>query len=154
MPKIDPRPFGGPAYAGGVYGNPANPLEWQRQPGDHSDTGILPLLTPLSLSGGVAFGFSTSATASETFTASGGVAFGFALSGTATHTAPTGDTTFCDYDYAGDTYDNADDTYDCSAAITADPAFLPILAPPVRRPTEEDDEVVVLVAVMRHRFRL
>ena len=132
MPRIDPRPFGGRSYSGGVYGTPANPMEWQHQPGDHSDTRILPLLTPLSGTAGVAFGFSTSATG--------------------THTV-AGDTTFCDYDYAGDTYDNADDTYDCSGAATADPAFLPLIVSPA--PAEDDgDDLLLMVAVMRSRLRL
>lgn len=75
MPRIDPRPFGGPSYSGGVYGTPANPMEWQHQPGDHSDTRILPLLTPLSGTAGVAFGFSTSATGTQTFTGTADPAF-------------------------------------------------------------------------------
>ena len=152
MPRIDPRPFGGRSYSGGVYGTPANPMEWQHQPGDHSDTRILPLLTPLSGTAGVAFGFSTSATGTQTFTGTAAVAFGFSTSATGTHTV-AGDTTFCDYDYAGDTYDNADDTYDCSGAATADPAFLPLIVSPA--PAEDDgDDLLLMVAVMRSRLRL
>ena len=152
MPRIDPRPFGGRSYSGGVYGTPANPMEWQHQPGDHSDTRILPLLTPLSGTAGVAFGFSTSATGTQTFTGTAAVAFGFSTSATGTQTV-AGDTTFCDYDYAGDTYDNADDTYDCSGAATADPAFLPLIVSPA--PAEDDgDDLLLMVAVMRSRLRL
>ena len=146
MPFIDPRPFGGPAYTSGAYGNPSNPLEWQHQPGDHSDTGILPLLTPVSASGGVAFGFGLSGTATQTFSASGGVAFGFALSGTATHTAAD-PPTFCDYDYADDTYDNATDTYDCGA-VSGDGGRLPAAPAPRRRrqagqPDQDDEEALI-----------
>ena len=127
-------------------------MEWQHQPGDHSDTRILPLLTPLSGTAGVAFGFSTSATGTQTFTGTAAVAFGFSTSATGTHTV-AGDTTFCDYDYAGDTYDNADDTYDCSGAATADPAFLPLIVSPA--PAEDDgDDLLLMVAVMRSRLRL
>lgn len=130
MPNIDPRPFGGNAYSGGVYGSPTNPTEWQHQPGDHSDTGILPLLTPVSGTGGATFGFSTSGTGTETFTGTGGVTFGFETAGTGT--AATADPpTFCDYDFAGDTYDNAADTYDCSAIVPTTTS--PTSARPVRR---------------------
>lgn len=117
MPILDRKPYG--ALAGGIYGDFPDPAEWQHQPGDHSDTGILPLLTPIGGTGGVSFGFSLSGTATQTFTASGGVVFGFSLSGEATYTAPE-PTTFCDYDFADDTYDNADDTYDCSGEPTAE----------------------------------
>lgn len=153
MPNIDPRPFGGPSYARGVYGNPANPLEWQHQPGDHSDTGILPLLTPVSGTGGVTFGFSTSGTGTETFTGTGGVTFGFETSGTGT--AATADPpTFCDYDYAGDTYDNAADTYDCSGVPDTGPQDWfpgPLLT---STPTTDDGDLLLAVAVLRSRLRL
>jgi hypothetical protein len=153
MPNIDPRPFGGPSYAGGVYGNPANPLEWQHQPGDHSDTGILPLLTPVSGSGGVSFGFSTSGTGTETFTGTGGVTFGFSTAGTGT--AATADPpTFCDYDYAGDTYDNAADTYDCSGEPSTGPQDWfpgPLLT---STPITDDGDLLLAVAVLRSRLRL
>jgi hypothetical protein len=173
MPNIDPRPFGGPSYARGVYGNPANPLEWQHQPGDHSDTGILPLLTPVSGSGGVTFGFSTSGTGTETFTGTGGVTFGFSTSGTGTETftgsggvtfgfstSATGtatvaaDTTFCDYDFAGDTYDNAADTYDCSGVPDTGPQDWfpgPLLT---STPITDDGDLLLAVAVLRSRLRL
>ena len=153
MPNIDPRPFGGPSYAGGVYGNPANQLEWQHQPGDHSDTGILPLLTPVSGSGGVTFGFSTSGTGTETFTGTGGVTFGFALSasGSATSADPP---TFCDYDFADDTYDNAADTYDCSGVPDTGPQDWfpgPLLT---STPITDDGDLLLAVAVLRSRLRL
>lgn len=153
MPNIDPRPFGGPSRAGGVYGNPANPLEWQHQPGDHSDTGILPLLTPVSGTGGVTFGFSTSGTGTETFTGTGGVTFGFeaAATGTAATAEPP---TFCDYDYAGDTYDNAADTYDCSGVPDTGPQDWfpgPLLT---STPITDDGDLLLAVAVLRSRLRL
>ena len=64
-------------------------------------------------------------------------------------------TTFCDYDYADDTYDSSSDSYDCGAvaAQTGGGRIRPV--PQRRRPeTPDDDEAVVLVAYLRHRLRL
>jgi hypothetical protein len=76
-----------------------------------------------------AFGFSTAATATQTDTATIAVAFGFSTAATATVTASE-PTTFCDYDFADDTYDNPADTYDCGAVA---PTVTPSSAKPVRR---------------------
>ena len=64
--------------------------------------------------------------------------------------------TFCDYDYAADTYDNAADTYDCGAVSATETGGIRPRrpAPTLRIETDEDDELIVLVAVMRHRFRI
>ena len=66
--------------------------------------------------------------------------------------------TFCDYDFAADTYDNASDAYDCGAIATGGASHHPD-RPPLRRPRplpadEADDETVVMVAILRQRFRL
>jgi hypothetical protein len=63
------------------------------------------------------------------------------------------ETTFCDYDYAADTYDNAADSYDCGALVTVQDWFPgPLLTSSI--PDEDDDDLLLLVGVLRSRLRL
>ena len=117
-----------------------------------------------------------SGTGTETFTATGSLTLQpVAISGTGTLTiSAMGDvtlaavtvsgtgafdtvpTTFCDYDYADDTYDNAADSYDCSAILAASTGRRrPIVpAPTVRIEPDDDEDLAVVVAFLRHRLRL
>lgn len=68
--------------------------------------------------------------------------------------APSEATTFCDYDFAGDTYDNAADTYDCSGEPSTGPQDWfpgPLLT---STPTTDDGDLLLAVAVLRSRLRL
>lgn len=95
-------------------------------------------------------------TATQTNHATGGlVEPAPALAGTATVTSVT--TTFCDYDFAGDTYDNPDDTYDCGA-LAQPPSGLGYFdrGPdrPRPKPTDDDEEALLVALILRRRFRL
>ncbi len=149
---LDLRPFGGYHLNRGRAGQPSSPVGWQWQPGDHSDTGLLRVEPPVSGTVAVAFGFSLAGTAAQTNDATVAVTFGFSVAATATVTA-TEETTFCDYDYADDTYDNAADTYDCSAASTVQDWYPgPLLTSAM---TDDDgDDLLLMVATLRSRLRL
>jgi hypothetical protein len=142
MPIVT-RIYGGVEYT--------DPRDWQHQPGDHSDTGILPLLTPITGTAAVAFGFSVSATATQTFSATAAVTFGFAVEATATVTSgePLGP---CAYDYP-QAYDTPGVTYDCGAGVTGPQDWFPPLTL-TNQPQPDDDDLLMAVAVMRSRLRL
>lgn len=139
----DVRLYGPGVLASGGVALPAPALAGTAQQTDRASGGVA--LPAPALAG----------TARQTDRASGGVVIpGPALAGTAT--VSTVETTFCDYDYAGDTYDNPADTYDCGA-VAQPPNGLGWFdrGPESRpRPTDDDEETLLVALILRRRFRL
>lgn len=114
-----------------IYGGVqlTDPRDWQHQPGDHSDTGTLPLLSPV---------IGTAGHVAVTAAAHGAVP---SVTVNAEHIAIAAAAHGATGPGAGDEATDGD-------------WFPPMTIPYVASVDDEDEELLLVTAVMRHRFRI